>query len=402
MNEQSKPSQRHDRLLDAAAYLTMAAVFSLLAITRGTRPSERSAALAVLCAAFVLIQVRGLRVSGERPAWLRLAPFAVSGLLVAAMLFLAMNGTGYIPVLMAILVAEAFFILSERQALALTVAYSLLIAISVVLISTATDALLTTMIYGGAFVFFGTVTNASRRAQAAREQSERLLQELDAAHRELRQHAERVEELAVAEERTRIAREIHDSLGHHLTLPSVELQAASKLITLDPPRAAGEIEKARAVVADALRAVRQSVSALRATSLDELRPAEALPRLIQDFREATGVLVNYQGGDPDALKDLSPAQAITLYRAAQEGLTNVQKHAHASRVDIALVRHDDTLRLSIGDNGVGQTDAASAGFGLLGLRERVELLGGRLAAGARDGAGYELSIELPLGTKERA
>ena len=203
------------------------------ALTRGPQSLAQIALLAALCVVFVLIQIRGLRVSCERPAWARLALFVVEGLLVAAMLLLAPDGYAYIPILLAILVAEAFFILSVREAVGLTVAYSLALAVSLLLTSTLTSALLTTMIYGGAFIFFAAVTTASRRAQAARERSEQLLHELDAAHQQLQRHAARVEELAVAEERTRIAREIHDLLGHHLTILSVELQAASKLIPLD-------------------------------------------------------------------------------------------------------------------------------------------------------------------------
>ena len=95
--------------------------------------------------------------------------------------------------------------------------------------------------------------------------------------------------------------------------------------------------------------MRQSVSGMRLALAELGGSAEALPRLIEDFRQATGLIVNYQPADPALLDGLSPAQAITLYRAAQEGLTNVQKHARASRIDVALAQHGGALCLRIGD-----------------------------------------------------
>ncbi len=119
--------------------------------------------------------------------------------------------------------------------------------------------------------------------------------------------------------------------------------------------------------------------------------------MIQEFRDATGIIVNYRA---PALDALSPAPALTIFRAVQEGLTNVQKHAHASRVDVTIERDDTAIRLSLADNGAGNADArAEAGFGLLGLRERVEFLGGKLSHGARAGGGFELMVELPVGVE---
>src|SRR5262249_40311440 len=102
--------------------------------------------------------------------------------------------------------------------------------------------------------------------------------------------------------------------------------------------------------------------------------------------------------DWQQLDFLSPAQALTLYRTVQEGLTNAQKHAHASRVDVMLARLDDGVRVQIADNGIGMQspEHEASGFGLMGLRERVELLGGSLTVQPHDGAGFELCVELPL------
>src|SRR5262249_1240656 len=151
-----------------------------------------------------------------------------------------------------------------------------------------------------------------------------------------------------------------------------------------------EIEQARGVVAQALADVRQSVSALRESSEVELHPAEALPRLVRTFGEATGILAEYHAERFDAADLLSPAQALTLYRAVQEGLTNAQKHAHASHVDVSVEQDNSTVRLCVADNGTGNGNPSTslAGFGLIGLRERVELLGGTLTAAPGKQGGF--------------
>ena len=289
-----------------------------------------------------------------------------------------------------------FLYLNLREALAWTLACTLLLMLPFAVFVGISTALVMALVFGGGFIFFGAVTTSFRSEQAARAKSDQLLQELETAHAQLREYAARVQELAVAEERSRIAREIHDSLGHHLTLLSVQLQAASKLVEREPMRAASEIEKARAVVADALQAVRQSVSTLRATSFQELRASDALARLTQEFRDATGIQVNLDLESAPTLDALPAAHTLTLYRAAQEGLTNAHKHARATRVDITIDFSSERVTLRVTDNGTGRDDStSSSGFGLLGLRERVELLDGELSAQNQNGGGYELRVALP-------
>jgi signal transduction histidine kinase len=391
-------SGREDRILSVAAYSVIAAVYtlSIVRLWKGNITSVLVVAT-LLFALFAGLEVVLLHSNLKQPWQLR-AFFAGEGLLWLAIFLLVSGGDGFTPILLVVLMAQLFFAFDTREASVWAVGYVMLLAMLAFLTSSILDAFLTLFVYSGAFLFFAAVIVSFRREQRARARSENLLQQLEAAHAQLREYAARVEELAAVEERTRLAREIHDSLGHHLTLLSVQLQAAAKLVTWNPDRAATEIENARAVTAEALRDVRQSVSALRATAVEQLHLSERVPSLIQDFAETTGVVVNYHAQEWRELDFLSPAQALTLYRAVQEGLTNVQKHAHASRVDITLERADDRVRVRIADNGVGgqASDNSASGFGLIGLRERVELLGGSLTVRPRDGAGFELCLELPL------
>ncbi len=390
--------EREDLILSIAAYLAIMAVFALSFVRLWT--GSVTSALLVTVALFAVYTILQVILFEIKHAYVRIrrALFAIEGALVFAILAVVPEGSTYVPILLSILIAQLFFSFDTREASAWTIGYMLALVLALLLTNSLLGTFLTTPIYGSIFLFVATVTMAFRREHIARARSDSLLQQLEAAHAQLREYATRVEELAVAEERTRLAREIHDSLGHHLTLLSVQLQAASKLVTLDPPRAATEIENARAIVAEALRDVRQSVSALRATTVQQLHPAEAVPRLIQEFADTTGIVVNYQADDWQKLDFLSSARAITIYRTVQEGLTIVQKHAHASRVDVKLTRLADRVRVQVADNGVGLQPAEpmASGFGLMGLRERVELLGGSLTVQPHDGAGFELCMELPL------
>lgn len=226
------------------------------------------------------------------------------------------------------------------------------------------------------------------------ERAERLLEELRAANAELAEAREKERDLAVAEERVRLAREIHDGLGHHLTVLGVQLQAAAKLVRRDPERAEGAIAVCREEAQAALDEVRQSVAAMRRDPLDGRPLPGALDRLVRDFDRHSPLATAFAlHGEPFAL---SPAAEGTLYRAAQEGLTNAQKHAAASRVSVCLSYARGVARLTVEDDGAGGQEGVGGGFGLAGLRERAEQLGGAFEAGPGPRGGFRLQLSVPV------
>ena len=230
-----------------------------------------------------------------------------------------------------------------------------------------------------------------RREEQARKQAEALMARLEEANRKLREAAAQAEELAVARERNRLAREIHDGLGHYLTTIAVQLEAARALQAESPARAAGAVGKAYLLAQDALGDVRRSVGALRSDV-----PRESLPRLLERLAAEQPQLVvgvEVQG----TLRELPPAVEHALYRVAQEGLTNVRKHAGKAQAQVALdFREPLLVRLEVTDDGEGPGPGeAGAGFGLNGVRERIEMLGGRMAAAAQPKGGFALRVEVP-------
>jgi signal transduction histidine kinase len=239
------------------------------------------------------------------------------------------------------------------------------------------------------------LTMALLRQAGDRERLQALYDELRAAHAELQTLHRQAEEAAVNRERNRLAREIHDSVAHYLTVVNLQLEAVEKLGEDQPLRAVGEARKARRLTVECLQEVRRSVAALRSATLEELSLAGALKKLTEDFAETTGMDVHLEVAVPEDLP-LPPDARLALYRAAQEGLTNVHRHARARTARIALTRQNGNVELVVEDDGVGPDGGKSeGGFGILGLRERVELLGGQLGFAPAPSGGSRLAISVP-------
>ncbi len=222
------------------------------------------------------------------------------------------------------------------------------------------------------------------------EQAARL--ELAEAHRKLAEYAGKVEALATAQERNRLAREIHDGLGHYLTAINIQVKAAGAVLDQNPDSARAALATAQKLAEDALADVRRSISALRADPATARPLTETLAQLVEEAR-AAGLAVELTiSGTP---APLTPQIEFALFRVAQEGLTNIRKHAAASRAALTLIYHPDQVRLAVEDDGQGAADPRG-GYGLLGVRERVELLGGSVSVESAQGQGFRVCAELPL------
>lgn len=246
------------------------------------------------------------------------------------------------------------------------------------------------MSYTAAFAFTAVFTIITRKALAAREREEKLRRELEAANEKLRAYAAQAEELATTRERNRLAREIHDGVGHYLTVVKTQLDVAAAVCSTNPAQAKTTVEKAAKLTAEALDDVRRSVGTLRA---DAARPPlpEAIKQLAAHGEPVPTLAIE---GTP---RSLPPAVEHALFRAVQEGLTNIRKHARATSALVRLdFRDSQRVHLELSDNGVGRNGENSAGgFGLTGIRERVELLGGTVSAANRLEGGFALRVEVP-------
>lgn len=246
--------------------------------------------------------------------------------------------------------------------------------------------------YATAFVFTVLFSELARRAIHARQHAEQLSTDLSAANEQLRLHATQAGELATARERNRIAREIHDGVGHYLTTINVQLEAARAVLSTHPQQAATSLDQAVRLTREALDDIRHSVG-----TLVEDAPRPPLPEALQTFARNLGL--------PATLRVLGSPRALPIAvehafaRSAQEALTNVFKHAAATITEVELnYTQPGRVTLAIADNGRGCLPSSSAsprGHGLRGIRERIELLGGHLIATDRPEGGFLVRIELP-------
>jgi signal transduction histidine kinase len=249
----------------------------------------------------------------------------------------------------------------------------------------------------GNFVFISIVFSiawtigrlVSRQFRAAEEARERAA----GAEREREERAR----LAVSDERARIARELHDVVGHSVSVMTVQASAARRLLRPQQEQEREALLVVEKTGREALAEMRRMVGVLR-------RPEEApalapqpslvqIEKLVEHTREA---------GLPVELKiegeavELPAGIDLTAYRLVQEGLTNAMKHAQAQRAEVVIRYGDDDVEVSVTDDGLGGGDGDGGGHGLVGMRERVSVYGGELEAGPRPGGGFRLRARLPF------
>ena len=332
------------------------------------------------------------------PEWQFHLYLSVHGSLVAGLLFLQPGWTMY-PILYFPLSVWAILTLTVRPGIYWIAAFSLVTAASFAVSMNLSEGLVALILYGVIYAFAAAFANALVRATDARRESQLLLVELQQAHEQLQEYALHAEEMAVVEERNRLAREMHDTIGHRLTVASVQLEGAQRLCSRDPERAAGMVGTVREQVREALGELRNTVATLRTPVEADLQLQSSLTRLMTHFEKATGLTVHQVL--PEEMPDLPDAHRLALYRAAQEALTNIQKHAEAQQVWLVLTKSDHVVTLLVGDDGKGLSlSGEQTGFGLRGLRERADQLGGELHLEPRRGGGTQLSLRLPLPTGE--
>lgn len=327
----------------------------------------------------------------ETAPFKRLLYYTVQIALVTLILY-ASPSRGFLGIVVLPLVSQAIFDLRARWA-SVVGGYLFLATICVWGIPVGLRGVLQAVLnYATAFIFTVAFTIITKKALIAREHASALRVKVERANEQLRAYAAQAEELATTRERNRLAREIHDGVGHYLTVIKTQLDAAAALLPDQPERARDVVQKAAKLSADALDDVRRSVGAFRS---DHVRPPlpDAVRALVSEAALPVDVRVE---GD---LRPLPPAVEHAIFRAAQEALTNIRKHAAATAATLRLdFSQPQRLVLEVADNGRGCRGAvpeSGQGFGLQGMRERIEVLGGRVSSENRPEGGFLLTVEVP-------
>lgn len=242
-------------------------------------------------------------------------------------------------------------------------------------------------------VFIMSCSFAMAQASRQRLKTAQMAAELCAAHTKLELQADQASVLAVAQERNRMAREIHDAVGHSLTVVGAQLEAAQALLQKSPVQALDSIQKAQRANREGLAEIRRSVSTMRVTSSEQRTLTESLTSLITAAERPGLKLSLEQTGRSRPLPSLVE---ISLFRCAQECITNACRHSGAAEIRVHLdFTCDDRVSLSVADNGRGFGDRVERGHGLNGLRERATLLHGVFTIGDGPQGGGLCRLEVP-------
>jgi PAS domain S-box-containing protein len=225
----------------------------------------------------------------------------------------------------------------------------------------------------------------------------------------LRTNAEELRALSASiqaareEERTRLARSIHDELGSAFTSLKWDLESMDKALSAPVDRVAAEALRARIAtmlkLADStINTVRRIAWELRPSILDDLGLVEAIEWQVRQFESRTGIVCQWADFIDNVV--FNQEQATAIFRIFQEALTNILRHADATRVDITMAQEDGEFVLAISDNGKGIAAIEKSGLGILGMRERVRLVGGTIEIHGREGAGTTIAVRVPVGGQE--
>jgi signal transduction histidine kinase len=256
-------------------------------------------------------------------------------------------------------------------------------------------------IYGVIYFLLAAFIAIIREAEAAREESQKQQADLQATHRQLQSYTTQAEELAVLEERNRLARNLHDSVTQTIFSMRLTAEAANILLDQDPNRVGAELDKLQTLAKSALAEMRSLIFELRPTAVTELGLIPALRHHVMTLERQYGLTVDLQvSGEPH----LSDREAQRLFRVSQEALNNVVKHAQTDKASLTLRFDGKRVLLQVEDQGLGfdreALHAMEDHMGLASLQERVDAMGGKLTITSHPGQGTLVTVEMTTTNKE--
>lgn len=254
-------------------------------------------------------------------------------------------------------------------------------------------SLLNTMI----FILYMVVMTLSQTSE--KERILRLNSQLQMANRKLEEYAQEQVRMTETRERNRLAREIHDTLGHSLTGIITGIEACIMLMDIAPEATKEQLRAIAEVARNGITDVRHSVNALRPDALETLSLESAIRKLVEESEKSTGVKIDLVF--PENLQDLDQDEEDVLYRIVQESITNAIRHGKATHIDVRMERVDNDLRIRIADNGKG-CDNIQSGFGLHHMQERIDMLKGTLSYSGKDGFVIEAVVPIRVEAEEES
>lgn len=242
--------------------------------------------------------------------------------------------------------------------------------------------------YLGRIVIFNDVTEYKNLLDEVHEKNI----ELSAMNDQLSEYAEKVEELAVIKERNRFARDVHDTLGHTMTLLISLLEVSSITCKQDPVKTEEKLSEALKAARNGLMELRRSIKGLEPEKLEEENIISSIKKMIDDFKPSgMDIDFTYEGFNSFS----NPTYSKVIFRVCQEALTNSLRHGKAKHVNIILKLVDNKIKLFIIDDGCG-SPSIKKGFGLSGMEQRVKDLDGDIVFGSDGESGFNIRLEIPI------
>ncbi|HVO37826.1 MAG TPA: sensor histidine kinase [Spirochaetia bacterium] len=347
-----------------------------------------------LLAVFLAFSVIQVPLSRRWAPWTHIHLALMCGLIIA--LLRTVPRLDYYAVLFIALAIVSSSLLPRRASIVWLAVICFLVCAGLALAFSPREAASYAPSYIAGSLIIGMTAWASRRAEEARARSEELASRLQEANRQLRGYAEEAEEAAAAQERARLARDLHDAATQTVFSMNLTAEAARMALTRDPDRVPGMLERLQELARDALAEMRSLVDQLRPQSIKDIGLVRALERHVEARQRRDGLTVSLsvegeESGDPAVREE--------LFRSAREALSNVVKHAGVASARVELRFGPEEAAIRVSDTGRGFDPAADRrpeSFGLLSLQERAQALGGSAEVRSEPGKGTQVDVKLPL------
>jgi signal transduction histidine kinase len=345
-----------------------------------------------ICYVFIGIYIYSLS-AGNSLVWLRFLYIIVELALAISIIFIS-KGIGISILILLPVIGHSVVMFSPRVMLGINGLIAIVYFTGSRFFSTNWESAINGLpIFLAGQIFIIIFMQMTLEEEKAHTKIKQLITELESANKNLQNYANQIEDLTLARERNRFAREIHDGLGHYLTVIHMQIQAAKAIMNKDPIKAKQTLETAQKQAQEALIDVRKSVSALRDAHDGRITLVERVQQLVSaTTSDSLDISTEVKGMEIKGLPHLE----LTVFRIIQEGIQNCIKHSGATQLKIFLdYSEGGVLFIAIQDNGLG-TDSIVEGFGLRGMDERIKQLGGKFNYRTQENEGFIIEVEVPL------
>lgn len=386
-----KEPKKIDRIINLVAYITIV-LFTILQMAILTNFRERLISITVMALFAIIWKFWLPKVEGNK-FYINLFIF-VEAIIIVIPVILGINW-GIFAYLFFVLSVFAMMQLPLKIGIIWIIIFSIICFVVYTLLGGLYNGILYALLYGVGSFFFGGFGYALSIAIESRKKSEKLLKELSYANEKLKEYAEKVEQLAILEERNRLSREMHDSIGHHLVTVSLQIEILKKIINENPDGAKNLIDLIKNEISVSLEELRNVVKTLRKPVEFDVPIQESIKNIVEKYNRLKNIKINLE--IDENIKDLPSDYKITFIRVCQEALTNIEKHSKASEVWIKLEKLENEFKLKIEDNGIGFPNEFKEGsFGLTGIKERANILNGKVSFENRKEGGAKIVFSLPI------